>query len=84
MNNSNAGLQLGQVRNQIVNRYGQALRQSHIFNNAELTNRKAIALNAGASFVVLEESGVAYRITYSAQNQLQEGWVNRNDICEDY
>lgn len=79
-NNRNAGLQLGKARNQIINRYGQALRQSHIFNNAELTNRKGIALNAGASFVVLEESGVAYKITYSAQNQLQEGWVNRNDI----
>ncbi len=79
-NNRNAGLQLGKARNQIINRYGQALRQSHIFNNAELTNRKGIALNAGASFVVLEEAGVAYKITYSAQNQLQEGWVNRNDI----
>ena len=79
-NNSNAGLQLGQARNQIINRYGQALRQSTIFTNEGLTKPTGLDIVAGAIFPVLENSGKAYKITYAGKSQLQEGWVNIKDM----
>ncbi|MBR1374363.1 peptidoglycan DD-metalloendopeptidase family protein [bacterium] len=79
-NSNNIGLQLGRSTTRLVNRFGQTLRQIPTYNYANLTNSQGVTLGTGVAVIVLEETDASYKITFSANNRLMDGWVAKSNI----